>query len=415
MKEARDLEFKVAVNNSFLKTVSAFANYGKGTILFDVDDRGNEAGVDNPKQACLDIEHKINDSISPMPDYSLEVNKRNNVITLVVEKGMDVPYLYKAKAYKRHDTSTVEVDTLELKRLILEGENLTYDQTPSQHPRGTYKTLEKKLCAALGINALTDDMLKTLELIRFDGTQTIAGELFSDDNGILGIDIARFGESIDVFLDRVRFEKESILEQYDKALEMFRTFYTYEEVKGAERVRKESIPEEAYREAIANALVHRQWDVRAAIRVAMHPDRIEIYSPGGLPKGLSEKDYLEGQVVVLRNPIVANVFFRLRLIESFGTGILRIKNAYRHSKKKPRFKIDENVIVVTLPLVDENAELSDDEARVIDVLRGRKASTSELSSDTGFGKTKLQKLLRGLEEGGYITISGRGRGTRYKA
>ena len=86
MKEARDLEFKVAVNNNFLKTVSAFANYGRGTILFGVDDRGKEVGVDNPKQTCLDIEHKINDSISPMPDYSLEVNKRNNVITLAVEK-----------------------------------------------------------------------------------------------------------------------------------------------------------------------------------------------------------------------------------------------------------------------------------------------------------------------------------------
>ena len=70
-------------------------------------------------------------------------------------------------------------------------------------------------------------------------------------------------------------------------------------------------------------LIHRLWDVNASIKVSMLEDRIEISSPGGLPAGISEEEYLNGQVSILRNPIIGNVFFRLKYIEKFGTGIMR--------------------------------------------------------------------------------------------
>ena len=73
MRETRILEFKETISNTFLKTVSAFSNYNGGTILFGVDDNGNVKGLPDVKQACLDIENKINDSISPQPNYILEI------------------------------------------------------------------------------------------------------------------------------------------------------------------------------------------------------------------------------------------------------------------------------------------------------------------------------------------------------
>ena len=130
MRETKDLEYKEAISNTFLKTVSAFANYGTGSIKFGIKDDGTIIGIKNPKQACLDIENRINDSIDPVPDYSLSIHEKSGVITLRVEEGMHKPYLYKAKAYKRNDSATIEVDRLELTRLVLEGENLSYVTFP---------------------------------------------------------------------------------------------------------------------------------------------------------------------------------------------------------------------------------------------------------------------------------------------
>ena len=90
-------------------------------------DDGIAKGIDDPNEACLNLENKINDSIKPVPFYTLEINK-DNTITLEVKKGIYTPYFYKGKAYKRNDTATIEVDRLELNRLVLEGMSQTYEE-----------------------------------------------------------------------------------------------------------------------------------------------------------------------------------------------------------------------------------------------------------------------------------------------
>ena len=145
MRETKDLEFKGSISNTFLKTVSAFANFNGGKILFGIADDGTVKGIDNPQECCLEIENKINDSFKPIPEYSLSIDAKTNVITLCVKEGIDKPYLYKAKSYKRNDSATVEIDPLELKRLIMAGMNLTFEELPSaiQEPKFSY--LDEKL------------------------------------------------------------------------------------------------------------------------------------------------------------------------------------------------------------------------------------------------------------------------------
>ena len=109
MRETRTSEFKETVTNTFLKTVSAFSNYDGGTIFFGIDDDGNVKGLPDVKQACLDIENKINDSISPQPNYTLEIQNNDQTIKLTVKCGLQKPYLYRSKAYKRNDTATIVV------------------------------------------------------------------------------------------------------------------------------------------------------------------------------------------------------------------------------------------------------------------------------------------------------------------
>jgi len=319
MRESRTLEYKRSISNTFLKTVSAYANYGTGEIRFGIDDQGHVFGIENTTDACLDLENKINDNISPKPDFTLEIDKKTRVITLTVKEGLHKPYFYKSKAYKRNDSATIEVDTLELTRLILEGQNKTFECLKSKKQDLSFTSLEKAFQSAVGIQKITKDILKTLELFTESEGYNNAAELVADDNIFYGIDSIRFGDNINIFLDRETFEHISVLDQFEKAMHMYRKYYQYEEIQGAERKAVEMIPEEAFREAIANAIIHRTWDIDAHIRVAMYADRIEIMSPGGLPKGMTEQEYLEGQVSILRNPIIGNIFFRLHHIERFGT------------------------------------------------------------------------------------------------
>ncbi|HQB89779.1 MAG TPA: putative DNA binding domain-containing protein [Sphaerochaeta sp.] len=414
MRESRYLEHKEDISNSFLKTVSAFANYQGGTIKFGIRDNGEVVGIHNPTQACLVIENKINDSLNPKVDFQLQVTEDTNVIILTVKEGLDKPYFYKSKAYKRNDSSTVEVESYELRRLILEGQNKTYESLPAEKQDITFHYLERSLMTQMSIKSLTDDILVTLGLYKKDEGFNRAAELLSDENTLFGIDVVRFGESINIILDRETYAGISILEQYERAMTMYRRYYQYEEIRGALREKVQKIPEEAYREAIANAIVHRAWDINAHIRVALYDERIEILSPGGLPDGMTKQEYLEGQISILRNPIIGNVFFRLHHIERFGTGVKRINSAYFESKVKPIFEVFENSIKVVLPVMQKELPVSDDEKLVYDSLvRNRKLSSSDVAKHTGFGKTKVIKLLKSMMDQGYIRIEGEGRGTKY--
>ena len=414
MKETRQLEFKSDISNTFLKTVSAFANYDGGQILFGVGDTGEIIGLKDPAETCLAIENKINDSIRPQPQYELSVNEKDKTVTLTVEAGPAKPYTYKSKAYRRNDTATIEVDELELSRLILQGRNIYYEELPADTQELSFLELERRAKQEIGIKSLNKDILKTLNLYHDGEGYNHAAELLADHNHFSGIDVARFGEDISIILKRAVLEKESILSELDKAVLIYRDYYQYEEIRGMDRVKVEKIPEEAFRETIANALIHRTWDVNAQIRVLMFEDRIEVSSPGGLPAGLSEEEYLKGNISMLRNPILGNVFYRLHIVEILGTGIIRIKEAYKESQKKPVFEVFENSIKVTLPVIS-SINLNADEAVVYAVLRKNyPKSISEIMEEVPFGKSKTAALLKRMVENHYVTIVGSGRGTKYK-
>ena len=132
IRETKDLEYKETISKSYLKTVSAFANFNDGTIIFGISDDDSVVGIKNPIEECLNIENQINDSIKPKPNYSLKLNE-DNTITLKVHKGLETPYRYNGKCYKRNDSSTIEVDTITENRLVLEGMNISFEELPSKN------------------------------------------------------------------------------------------------------------------------------------------------------------------------------------------------------------------------------------------------------------------------------------------
>ena len=420
IRETATIEFKEIVTRTFLKTVSAYANYTGGEIIFGLDDGGTVIGVDDSSKEALRVEHMINDSIVPVPRFHLTVEQRDglDIIILAVEKGKDTPYYYERRAYKRSGTSTVEVDRFELRRLALHGINMNFEAMPASGGNRTFKVLESKLKEVRGIGNITDDILRTLGLLDREGTYNVAAELLSDINTIKfsGIDIVRFGESTNQIQERVTVEGVSLLTQYDTAIEVFERYYQYEEIEGYKRTQKELIPREAFREALANAIVQRMWDIPSYIQISMFKDRLEIQSPGGLPVGLSEDEYLYGTISQLRNPIIAGVFYRLELIERFGTGVMRIQEAYSESTTKPSFDISENYLKVQLPIVAlDQLDLSDDEQTALNIFKAEgELSRSALEEKTGFNKPKAIRILNSLIDKHILVRLGRGPSSMYR-
>ena len=281
-----------------------------------------------------------------------------------------------------------ESRTLEYNRLILEGCNQTFEEITSFNQQLTFAKLETEFIRVMGIEKINKDILKTLELYSDQSGFNNAAALLADDNQFTGIDIIRFGDTIDEIMDRESLENISILSQLEKTLQMFRKHYQYEKIEGAERKCIDKIPEKAFREAIANALIHRMWDIPASIKVSMYADRIEISSPGGLPAGISEEEYLNGQISILRNPIIGNI--------------------------KPSYQCFSNSIKVILPVIRENYDLNEAEQILVNILKGKeKMSRSEIEKAAEMEKSKAVRTLNSLIEKKILKKTGAGRGVRY--
>lgn len=415
MREGKTLEYKENINsNTFMKTISAYANYGDGKIIFGITDNGKVVGITDPVSACLNLENKINDAIHPVPEYSLDIQK-DSTISLTVFEGQYKPYLYKGKAYKRNDSSTVEVERLEYNRLILEGRNMSFEESVSKQQDLSFHELEQEFIKVMKIHELNIDILKTLDLYSDKNGFNNAAALLADKNTFKGIDIIRFGNNIDEIMERRTIEGVSILIQLKECIRMFQTYYQYEKIQDAQRKKIDKIPEKAFREAIANALVHRTWDINASIKVSMYSDKIEISSPGGLPTGLSEEEYLNGQISIFRNPILGNVFFRLKYIEKFGTGIMRINYAYKNALENPQYEIYENSIKVILPVITDGSNLTKPEQEIVSLLRkNEKMSRLEIEKTIGLEKDKTIRVINSLLKKNIIHKEGLGRGTKYR-
>ncbi len=374
-----------------MQTVCAFSNYDGGEIFFGIDD-----------------------SISPQPNYTLETQNNDMMIKLTVKSGAQKPYLYKSKAYKRNDTATIEVDTLEFSRLVLEGKNISFEELPYKEQNLTFEVLHNKLRENIQIETFNLDTLKTLSLYDNANGYNNAAGLLADKNHFPGIDLVKFGENISIIQKRAIFENISVLDAYEKSVGVFRDYYQYEVIQGADRKKIEKIPEAAFREAIANALIHRVWDADSQIRVLMFDDRIEIISPGGLPSGITVDEYLGGKISVLRNRNLANVFYRLGFVEIFGPGVTRIKQLYAGNLAKLDFEVSENTIKIVLPVLEDNLNLTEDEQTVYKILSKTVLKPiSEIAPYVPFGKAKTTQLLKAMGRKGVVIIEGKGRGTKY--
>ncbi len=330
-----------------------------------------------------------------------------------MKRGKNKPYFFDNKAFKRSDTSTIEMDTFELKNLIIAGLNIDFEEVKSRNQELSFDYLENALKKVLHIEELNKDVLKTLRLFSDKDSYNMAAYLLSDNLDGVGIDAIKFGQSINEIVKRITLTSGSILKQFDDIESFYEDYYIVERIEGVRREIVEKIPRAAFREAVANALVNRQWNINANVQISMFDNRIEIVSPGGLPSGITKDEYINGRYSLLRNPILADVFLRLNLIEKFGTGIIRIKSLYSNYIAQPNFIFSENSITVVLPTID-SVDLTEQESMIFNFIKENgPVSSSQVVSKLGIERNKTIGTLNALKVQGLIYVEGQGRATRY--
>ena len=216
-----------------------------------------------------------------------------------------------------------------------------------------------------------------------------------------------------VFKDRAEFTG-SILGQLDEIYAYIDRFNrTRAEFPGLKRVDTRDYPPEAVREALLNAIVHRDYSYSGPTLISIFDDRIEFLTLGGLPKGIAMSDVMMG-VSVPRNNRLANIFYRLHLIEAFGTGMLKIKECYRSCKEQPTVDLSDNAFKITLPNLNFAAE--NGERRVLDYISAHDLSArAEIETAVGLSQTQTIRILKKLLEDGHVRKQGSGKTVRYSA
>lgn len=261
---------------------------------------------------------------------------------------------------------------------------------------------------------------RTLELVNEDGVFTNLGLLLSDQCTHTAKLAVFQGSSKTVFKDRAEFSGSLFRQMEDIYAYIDRFNRIRAEFPGLKRIDTRDYPSEALREAILNAIVHRDYSYSASTFISIFDDRIEFVTLGGLPKGIAMSDVMMG-VSAPRNRRLANIFYRLHLIEAFGTGILKIKECYASYACQPAVEVSENAFKITLPNVNYEAEttsrknsLSENEQWILEFISAQQsASRAEIEAATGLSQSVTVRTLKKLLELGLIQKRGNGKNTVY--
>lgn len=426
-KESSVLELKEQINADFKKEIIAFANTDGGEILVGVARGGTAVGVEDAEAEMEKIGNMIRDGIKPDLTAYTSIERIEDsgkvLIRVSVSKGLKRPYhltdkgLKPAGVFVRHGVSSVPASDEAIRQMLRESDGTAFDKARSVNQELTFSYAEKTFqeCRV----AFDDGHKRTLGLLDADGYYTNAALLLSDQCGHIIRCAVYEGTGKTKFKARKEFSG-SILKQMDDAFSFLSLNNNLRSAfEGLRRIDYNDYPEEALREALLNAVVHRDYDYSGSIIINIYDDRIEFISLGGLVKGLTLLD-IKGGVSQPRNAVIANVFYRLTLIESYGTGIQKMMESYAGSGAEPVFSPAPASFVVALPNRNavENAASDPGLSREEQVLHLMEKQGTVTRKDVerllGCSSFPANKVLTALLEQGRIIKTGAARGTKYR-
>ena len=433
MMESKTVEYKREYIDDIKYTVVAFANTDGGKLYFGIEDDGRVYGVSDPDDTMLRVTNMVRDAIRPDVTMFTEVYvtdmENKPVVVVNVQRGTARPYYLAAKGvrpegvYVRQGSSSVPASETAILNMIRETSGDRYEDARSLNQQLTFEATAAYF--ARKEVPFGEKQMRTLNMIGEDGTYTNLAMLLSDQC-VHTIKLAVFeGSKKTVFRDR-RELTGSLLKQVEDAFSYIDQHNrTRAEFSGLERMDNRDYPTEALREALLNAVVHRDYAISSPTLISIFDDRIEFVSIGGLVRGISYEDIMLG-VSVLRNQHLANVFYRLKLIEAYGTGMLKINECYADNEKKPIIEVTGNAFKVCLPnrnyAVEDNinnnngkeARINHKHQEVLQLLNSQESiSRKDIENALKVSQATAVLLLRSMLEEGMIERVGKGRNARY--
>lgn len=423
--ENSTVELKRQVVEDIRKTVIAFANTKGGILYVGIDNDGTIVGVEDSDKEILKISNMIRDGIKPdvtmFVSCTREAYESRDIIKVVVQRGTECPYYLTSKGLRpegvfvRHGASSVPASESAIRNMIVETDGDSYESMRSMNQELTFDSASMEF--SIRKVPFGKNQLKTLQIVKEDGIYTNLGLLLSDQC-VHTIKAAVF-EGIDksLFKDRREFEG-SLLKQLNDVFQYISQFNRIRsEFSGLYRIDRMDYPEEALRESILNVLVHRDYSFSSSALISIFDDRIEFVSIGGLVKGISISDIMLG-ISATRNERLANIFYRLALIEAYGTGIPKILNSYKGFAVQPKFEATDHAFKITLPnqnaLKETIGTISEEEQQIIEMAQKQgKLKRKDVEDELNISQTLSGRLLRNLVHEGTLQVMGKGKNTYY--
>ena len=425
--EATEYDKKLALEEkkpkSWCKSVSAFANTFGGALIFGISNDGQVVGLNDPEGDAEKISEIIKSRLTPIPEFKLRFHKTDDgkvLVVLDVYKGDETPYYYSGdgvlEAYVRIGNESVKATATELKRLVLRGKNTSYDSQNSTYKAEDYafSKLKERYKKWTG-NSFDDKDLVSFGLVNEQGNLTNAGALLADESPIRcsrlfctrwnGLN--KSGGAVDA-LDDAEYSG-SVISLIENGEAFIKRNCKMKWRKTANS--REEMPEyveRSYHEALVNALAHRDYLVNGSeVHIDIYDDRMEIYSPGGMPDGsvIQDRDPLTVPST-RRNPVLADVFNRLGYMERKGSGFGKIISGYEFQinyseGKRPTFRSDRYQFTVVMPNLNYEVSQDFEENETMSELMSE--SMSESMSE--LERTRMQIILHYLDTNKEINSS----------
>ncbi|MDZ7611986.1 MAG: helix-turn-helix domain-containing protein [Candidatus Moranbacteria bacterium] len=428
--EGYNVEFKENYSSGITKEICAMANATGGKILIGVSDEGET----KPVKITNKLKSEIQDLARNLdPSLSIYVLESEKILAIDVPEGSAKPYSTGGKFYLRQGSNSQQLSRSEI-RVFFQKEGLVlFDEKPN-NKFDLSKDLSKEsfdnFLRLSGIKKIlpAKAILENLNLISARGEIKNAGVLlFSKNIGKFFLQatitcVLFQGKTKYKILDRKEFEGD-LFSNYENAFNYLRAKLNTEFIiKGGPREEKLELPEEALREAILNAIAHRDYFVTGAnIQVYIFSDRVEITNPGGLANGITIKEL--GKRSLSRNNLLFGLMQRMDLVEKIGSGILRMKKAMKdYGLHRPNMEIDENWFSIifkrsTQNMREKSSEKSSDKSseKILRLLReDGTLSASFIAKEIGISPRAVEKNLAKLKNEGIIKRVGPNKGGHWE-
>lgn len=420
MREDQQVEFKREYTEDIKREAVAFLNSNDGMILIGVDDNGKAVGVENADEVMRRVSQALVNGVRPDCSQFFRVDGYEDdgktIVRVNIVRGTNTPYYLGDKGirpngvYVRIGSMTAPAQESVIRDLVKRADGDDYESKIAYRQDLTFTAAEKVF--AENDIAFGEAQKTTLGVVTPNGYYTDLGLLLSDQCEH-SIKCAIFeGTTKEIFKGRREFGG-SLLAQVNDVYGYIDVYNkTSSHIVGKQRADSRDYPPAAVREALLNAVVHRDYSYSGSTLVNLYDDRLEILSLGDIPNGMTEETLRLG-VSQPRNKRLADVFYRLRYIEAYGTGIPRIFELYAASPSKPVINAGNGVFVVALPnmtYVKQEPVFSDGhESRIMNYLSSHDGVSKEEAAELiGTGVQRAYGILRGMAERGllYVTRTG---------